>query len=205
MLKIAMNKQLHHAVNNGRLDVVKYLVGKDDDVNARDNHGETPLDFAKSSGRPEKSEVVKFLSPYQHENRSRREVLNNSWMSNPIVNWVKGLIPSTEPPALLTSGEHNNNPVAASPEINTTDVVFNALLLFTAFVTNKAQSQQQPPENRLSPIAQSRISNGTDNDNGNRIIRAIIQGTEKFGNPNPYMNGRAIMQGEKSLVTLILT
>ena len=40
---------LHHAANNGHMEVVELLIAADADMNAKDNYGEygkTPLDYA---------------------------------------------------------------------------------------------------------------------------------------------------------------
>ncbi|APR99067.1 ankyrin repeat domain-containing protein [Wolbachia endosymbiont of Folsomia candida] len=150
----------------GNLDKVKYLVEKGADVMAKDGNDKTPLDIA--GGNPK---VVEFLSSYRCGRRSRREVSNNSWM-NSGVNWVKGLISSTESPALLTSGEHNNHTIAATPEINTT-LVNNTLLLGIL-----ATGSQKLPlhENLLSPIEQSMGLNNLD-----RAERTLREAEEKYG------------------------
>ncbi|WCR58497.1 ankyrin repeat domain-containing protein [Wolbachia endosymbiont of Ctenocephalides felis wCfeJ] len=117
---------LHIAANDDQLDTVKYLIELGVNVKARDRVGQTPLDVAKSKGY---SQIVEFLSSYQHGNRNRRDVVSsNSWTNNSIVNWVKGLISPTESPALLTFRGHGNTTATALPEINTT-VVNNTIML----------------------------------------------------------------------------
>ncbi|WP_353277699.1 ankyrin repeat domain-containing protein [Wolbachia endosymbiont (group B) of Villa cingulata] len=86
------------------------------DVNVKNNNGQIPLDIARSRGY---SQIVEFLSSYQHESRNRRDIVpSNSWMNNSVVSWVKGLISSTGSPALLTSRGHNSTTVTSVPEIN---------------------------------------------------------------------------------------
>lgn len=80
------------------------LIEKGAVVNTKNSGDVTPLDISRSRSY---SQIVEFLSSYQHGSRNRRDVVSsNSWMNNSVVNWVKGLISSTGSPALLTSREY---------------------------------------------------------------------------------------------------
>ena len=53
------NSLLHIAADNGKLDIVKYIISKDVEINLRDDYGHhTPLHFAAETG---KLDVVKYL------------------------------------------------------------------------------------------------------------------------------------------------
>lgn len=175
---------LHSAALNGHLAVVKKLIEKGADVNVKNNNGQIPLDIARSRGY---SQIVEFLSSYQHESRNRRDIVSsNSWMNDSIVNWVKGFLPSTKSPDLLTSREHSSTAATAIPEINTT-VVNNTLLLgiLAVGLFNKTQYRQPMHESLLSPREQSMRLNNVDE---KMIIRAIQKGEEKFGDPKTEMD-----------------
>jgi len=58
------NTALHHAVK-GHLEVVKFLVSKGADVNARNDCGDTPLDLAR------RTEIVEYLNSLGAESPSR--------------------------------------------------------------------------------------------------------------------------------------
>lgn len=105
----------------------------------------------------------------------------SSWVSS-IVNRVKG---STESPALLTSEGHDSTTVTVVPEINTT-LVNNTIILgiLAAGLSNKTQYRQPIHENLLSPREQSMKLNNVDED---RIKKAILQGAERFGNPDTHL------------------
>lgn len=166
--------------------VVKKLIEKGADVNVKNNNGQIPLDIARSRGY---SQIVEFLSSYQHESRNRRDIVSsNSWMNDSIVNWVKSFLPSSkESPALLTSREHNSTTVTAVPEINTT-VVNNTLLLgiLAASLFNKTQYKQPIHESLLSPREQLMRNI----DDSSRLLEESLQKAkeEEWDSPSTDVN-----------------
>jgi ankyrin repeat protein len=162
---------LHMAAWGGYLNVVKYLVEKGADINAKDKGNRTPLDLTNTR------DVIKYLQGL-NTHRSRRDVFHDSWTSNSIVNWVKGLLPSTELPALLTSKTYNNSTTTIAPEVNAT-VVNNTIILgiLTAGLFNKTQHKHSIHENLLSPREQL-ISNV---DNASRFLEASLRKGEEEG------------------------
>ena len=50
---------LHHAVKERRTETVKLLISKNADVNAKDDRGDTPLNWANSAVRTELSELLR--------------------------------------------------------------------------------------------------------------------------------------------------
>lgn len=172
------------------MNIVKCLVEKGANINAQDNYDSvTPLQIASQKDH---LDIVEYLvgkmqqvTEVPRENRSRRDVSNNSWMNNSVVNWVKGLISSTESPDLLTSGEHNNHTITAIPEINTT-LVNNTIMLgiLISGLFNKTQHRQPIHENLLSSIEQSMRLNNLDG--AERAIRKMEE------SPSTYVYGISI-------------
>ncbi|WP_353289054.1 ankyrin repeat domain-containing protein [Wolbachia endosymbiont (group A) of Pogonocherus hispidulus] len=120
---------------------------------------------------------------HSQQSKSSYDISSSSWVSNNVVDWIKG---STESLSLLASGEHNNHAATALPEINTT-VVNNTIILgiLTAGLFYKTKYKQPIHENLLSPREQSMRLNNIDE---NMIIRVIQQGEEKFGDPDTKMD-----------------
>ncbi|WP_277750551.1 ankyrin repeat domain-containing protein [Wolbachia endosymbiont of Nilaparvata lugens] len=57
---------LHFAAESGNLDIVKYLIGKVDDINLQDEDGMSSLHFAAQNGY---SNIVEFLSSESKKKR----------------------------------------------------------------------------------------------------------------------------------------
>ncbi|WP_410542548.1 ankyrin repeat domain-containing protein [Wolbachia endosymbiont of Tetranychus urticae] len=170
---------LHEAASVGSFSAVKYLVEKGADLMAKDKEGDTPLDIANLSL------IVEFLKQAQaNHHRDRRDLASsNSWTSNSIVNWVKGLISSTGSPALLTYREYDSTTVTAIPEINTT-VVNNTIILgiLTTGLFNKTKHKQPILENLLSP--RELIMRNVD-DSSRLLEKALRKGKEEGWGSSP--------------------